>query len=166
MTLLYGQAYLPGCIVTEDSSVMSEPYFVSNARQRVREIEEPPALTARLLLVDGDTDSADALGLLLELRGHDVRIADNAQTALQMIAEQQPDVVLVDIGWPSATGYEIAARLRNEATAEPLVLVAVIGYGQESTRVGFDHQLEKPIDQRQFNRILALLAKKSEINAV
>ena len=67
-----------------------------------------------------------------------------------MAAEFRPDIVLLDIGLPGMSGYEVARQLRALPECEDAMLVAVTGYGQESDRrqsreAGFDHHLVKPV---------------------
>jgi two-component system CheB/CheR fusion protein len=81
-----------------------------------------------------------------------------------MAIEDQPDVVLLDIGLPEMDGYEVARRIRQDPALQNIVLVAVTGYGLESDRVrsqeaGFDHHLVKPVD---FDALLELLAAIAE----
>ena len=76
----------------------------------------------------------------------------------------RPDVVLLDIGLPGLTGYEVAQGIRQQATLKNIVLVALTGYGQESDRqrsreAGFDHHLVKPADFCEVEQILASVAK-------
>ena len=72
----------------------------------------------------------------------------------------RPDVVLLDIGLPGLTGYEVAERIRRQPALKNTVLVAVTGYGQDSDRqrsqeAGFDHHLVKPADFGKLQEILA-----------
>ena len=112
----------------------------------------------RILVVDDNADSAEALALALGATGHDVRLAADGSSALEGAAEFQPEVVLLDIGLPGMDGYEVARRLRADGGAQ-MVLVALTGYGQEEDRqrardAGFDHHLVKPIPP---DALLALL---------
>jgi PAS domain S-box-containing protein len=114
----------------------------------------------RVLVVDDNVDTADSLTLLVDLSGYAVRTAYDGPTALQAAIEYRPNVVLLDIGLPGLTGYEVATRIRQQAALEGMVLVAITGYGQESDRqlaleAGFDHHLVKPVD---FDKVQLILA--------
>jgi CheY-like chemotaxis protein/anti-sigma regulatory factor (Ser/Thr protein kinase) len=105
----------------------------------------------RVLIVDDNRDSADALGLLLELAGHEVRIAHDGLTALSIAGTFRPALVLLDIGMPGMNGYDVAKALRQEPWGEALCLTAMTGWGQDEDRrqaheAGFDHHLTKPVD--------------------
>lgn len=112
----------------------------------------------RILVVDDNRDAADSLALLCETDEHISYIAYSAAEALAMAPQFAPDVALLDIGLPEMDGYELAARLR-EGCANPPVLIAVTGYGQDEDRLrsqkaGFAHHFVKPID---VNKLLHLL---------
>jgi len=69
--------------------------------------------------------------------------------ALTKAAEIKPQVILLDIGLPDMSGYEVAKKLRAGTTG-PLRLIALTGYGQDddiakSTEAGFDAHLTKPV---------------------
>ena len=121
----------------------------------------PSAQGRRVLVVDDNADSAESLAILLQMQGHDVRMAYDGPSALAAAREHRPELVLLDIGLPAGMdGYELAQRLRPEAGLERAVIVAVTGYGQEEDRrraadAGFDGHLVKPVDVQKLWRLLA-----------
>jgi signal transduction histidine kinase/integral membrane sensor domain MASE1 len=121
----------------------------------------PRAQCRRVLVVDDNLDSAESLAILLQMQGHDVRMASDGPSALAAAREHRPELVLLDIGLPAGMdGYELAQRLRPEAGLERAVIVAVTGYGQEEDRrrtadAGFDGHLVKPVDMQKLWRLLA-----------
>ena len=121
--------------------------------------------TRRVLVADDNQDAAESLRLLLELAGHEVRVAHDGPGALEAAAEFRPDAVLLDIGMPGLNGYEVAARLRAFDWGAAPVLVAITGWGQEHDRrlaldAGFDHHLTKPIDPDLIAPLLAARAAR------
>jgi CheY-like chemotaxis protein/two-component sensor histidine kinase len=112
----------------------------------------PAAKRRRILVVDDNADAAETLKLLLELEGHDTRCAYTGESALTVAAEFVPDTVLLDIGLPGLSGYEVARKLRQETRLpESLLLVALTGWGSEEDRqqaraAGFDRHLVKPVE--------------------
>ena len=105
----------------------------------------------RILVVDDNRDQVEALTLLLRKLGHDVRVAFDGPSAVEMVEEFTPEIVLLDIGLPGLDGYEVAQRLRITRDSRDLQLIAVTGYGQAADRrrssaAGFDAHLVKPID--------------------
>ncbi len=116
----------------------------------------------RVLTVDDNRDSAESLRMLLELWGHDARCAFDGREALDLAEDFEPEVVLLDIGLPGMSGYELAARLRASEALRQVTLIAVTGYGQEEDRrqvraAGFDHHLVKPVDPDALERLMKVL---------
>jgi CheY-like chemotaxis protein len=109
-----------------------------------------PAIPRRVLVVDDNADAAESLGMLLEVRGNDVRIAYDGLEALEAEDDFKPEIVLLDIGMPKMSGYEVARRIRS-ARGDAVLIVAITGWGQEEDRrrareAGFDHHFTKPVD--------------------
>lgn len=113
----------------------------------------------RVLVVDDSEDAAFALAMLLREWGHEVATAGDGPSALAAVAQHHPDIVLLDIGLPGMSGYEVAARLRASGETH-LKIVAVSGYGQpddvaRALAAGCDAHFPKPIDPATLNRMLA-----------
>ena len=131
-----------------------------NASQQSAEAQHAPTNRRRILLADDNRDAAESLAMLLEMAGHEVRVAHNGKSALSLAQVFRPDTALLDIGMPDMTGYEVAESLRHEPWAAKLVLIALTGWGQESDRrraheAGFDHHLIKPVDPDRLARVIA-----------
>jgi PAS domain S-box-containing protein len=103
----------------------------------------------RILVVDDNRDAADSLAALLEIDGHQVKTVYTAEASLEEVASHKPDLILLDIGLPRISGYEVARRIK---AAHPLIsVVALSGYGsaedkQRAVGAGFDAHLVKPVD--------------------
>ncbi|HKQ82569.1 MAG TPA: ATP-binding protein [Steroidobacteraceae bacterium] len=105
----------------------------------------------RMLVVDDNRDAADSLEVLLGAAGHDVYKAHTGRDALNLALRARPDVLILDIGIPDMSGYELAERLRQEAWARAALFIAVTGWGQRedkerAQRAGFDHHFTKPVE--------------------
>lgn len=105
----------------------------------------------RVLVVDDNVDAAEMLAALLELRGHRVRIVHDGAAALAAAARFQPHAVLLDIGLPDQSGFEVAPLLRRIEGMAQARLIALTGWGAEQDRqrsreAGFDGHLTKPAD--------------------
>ena len=112
----------------------------------------------RILVVDDNIDSAETLGLLLRLSGHEVKTAYSGQSALELARLDRPEIVMLDIGMPGMDGLEVARRLREVAGLKDVLLIAMTGYGQDEDRrrtegAGFNSHLVKPIDLEQLNSL-------------
>jgi CheY-like chemotaxis protein len=120
----------------------------------------------RVLVIDDNRDAAESMTVLLELWGHEVRIAYNGPDAVGLAADYRPDAVLLDIGLPGMNGYEVAQRLRELPGCEGAMLMAVTGYGQDEDRrrsreAGFDHHLTKPVEPAVLQSLLASAPQRS-----
>ena len=88
------------------------------------------------------------------------RSSFDGEAALATATDFKPDVVLLDIGMPGLSGYEIAGRLRAMPFGDQVVLIAVTGWGQPGDReraqeAGFDYHLTKPADPTTIQQIVA-----------
>ena len=101
-----------------------------------------------LVLVEDNPSVATALQVALEQAGHSVRSFADAPSVLAGVSSLTPDAILIDIGLPGMDGYELAAKLRQQANTKSAVLVAVTGFRRRDRVAGdvFDHYFNKPLD--------------------
>ena len=114
----------------------------------------------RILIVDDNVDACESLAMILRLSGCDVRCVYDGPSVLESATSFRPDVVVLDIGLPGMSGYEVARQLRRLNAFQQSPLVAVTGYGQDDDRrrsqeAGFDYHLTKPIDPKELQAIIA-----------
>ena len=72
------------------------------------------AVRARVLLVEDNVDLAEGLATVLEIQGHEVRVAHEALAAVESARSSIPDVILLDIGLPGMSGYERSEEHTSE----------------------------------------------------
>src|SRR6267378_3417642 len=116
----------------------------------------------RVLVVDDNEDAADSLAMLLTVRGDKVRIAYDGAEAVAAEHDFNPEVVLLDIGLPKLSGYDVARRIRS-ARGDGVLIIAITGWGQDDDRrrareAGFDHHFTKPVD---FEMLFDLIDRES-----
>jgi CheY-like chemotaxis protein len=110
-----------------------------------------PRDRARILIVDNDMISADALEQMLHALGHsETRVAYSGEAALSIAADFRPEVVLLDLSLLDMTGYHLAESLRDRAQSRQVRLIALTSSpehaGREQARAaGFERYLVKPI---------------------
>ncbi len=114
----------------------------------------------RILLVDDNHDSADSLAMLLELKGHEVRIAYEGEQAVQIAPRFAPHLCVIDIAMPKMDGYATIAALREMPELADTMYAAMTGFGHASDRertrdAGFDAHLVKPVELALFDELLA-----------
>jgi PAS domain S-box-containing protein len=116
-----------------------------------------PAKQLRILLVEDHKDTRHTLSRLLTHFGHQISVAADKQSALNILASSQNfDVILCDIGLPDGSGYEVIFQAKRR---HPVKAVAITGFGTEadvrrSTEAGFDFHLVKPVDLRELQDAL------------
>ncbi|HSH91620.1 MAG TPA: ATP-binding protein [Ramlibacter sp.] len=128
----------------------------------------PPAVAhgaGRILVVDDNEDAADTCATLLEMSGYTVRVAYSPKAAMEALREFKADVAILDIGLPGMSGYELAARIREEPIAFRGRLVALTGYGQAadmaaSRGAGFDAHLTKPVGPTELLELVERLSRE------
>lgn len=108
------------------------------------------AADCRILVVDDNRDAANSLAQLLELKGGRIQIAYDGLSALALLDEQRPHLVILDLGMPGMDGHEVARRIRARPDCQDITLIAMTGRSQETDRqhsleAGFDHHLVKPV---------------------
>jgi len=121
---------------------------------------EPAAAPQCILVVDDNRDAVESLAFLLQLAGHRVDTAFDGEAAFALAQQVRPDVVLLDLGMPKVSGYEVARRIREQPWGKQIYLVALSGWGQADEKLrtqeaGFDAHLVKPVAPEALNRLLA-----------
>ena len=114
----------------------------------------------RILVVDDNVDAAMSTALLLRLLGHHVETVYDGPSTLEAVQAFHPEVILLDLGLPGMSGFDVARTLRAQPEHRELLLVAVTGYGQEAARrqsdeAGFDRHLVKPVEPSALVKALA-----------
>jgi CheY-like chemotaxis protein len=105
----------------------------------------------RVLVVDDDHDSTDALARLVGHWDHSARSSYDGAGALRVAAVQHPNVVLLDISMPHMDGCQVARQLRLDFSGHDCFIIALTGDGNEHTRqrcleAGIDMVLIKPVE--------------------
>jgi DNA-binding response OmpR family regulator len=108
-------------------------------------------MNSRVLVVDDDLTVRDVVRRYLELAGLEVALADNGEDALAWIAENDPDLVVLDLMLPGIDGLEVCRRLR-QTSAVPVVMLTALG--EEENRIaglqlGADDYVTKPFSPRE-----------------
>ena len=113
-----------------------------------------------MLIVEDNRDAAATLARLIEMCGHEPRVAHDAASGFAAAVELSPDLALLDIGLPDMSGEDLARRLRGHGCCRTSLIVAVSGYDSAEDRAqsrlaGFDAHVKKPADRALIESILA-----------
>jgi DNA-binding response OmpR family regulator len=123
----------------------------------------------RILVVDDLYDAVEATCLLLTHMGHECRKATTGAHALELDKSFNPDLVVLDLGLPDISGYEVARTLR-ERHGSAIYLAALTGWGQAEDRerslaAGFDQHLLKPITVRTLEGVIVAAERTARARA-
>lgn len=125
---------------------------------------EPEGSTVRerILVVDDDRATADTMALLVRTLGCEAKAAYSGEAAIELIADFEPDMALIDIGMPGCDGYETVAGIRRQPGGTHVILVAVTGWSRDQDKrraydAGFDLYVTKPMRVETLRDLLALL---------
>ena len=136
----------------------------SNERRAESAQVEAPAPRAkgpsrRVLVVDDNQDAAIMLSALVKALGHEVLTVHDGAEALRVSEGYRPELIMLDIGMPGMSGYEVARRLRERKRSPRPLIVAVTGWGanddeERSKEAGIDIHLVKPVEEAQLRRVM------------
>ena len=119
--------------------------------------------SARVLVVEDDSDIAGVLRRSLDRDGYEVRVAGDGEAALEQSAVFEPDAVVLDLGLPKLDGVEVCRRLRAEGDVPILMLTARDGLDArvEGLDSGADDYLVKPFEREELlARLRAMLRRR------
>jgi len=112
-----------------------------------------------LLVVDDDRANLALAEALLDAEGFDVYTATDAISALEVLKDVDPDLILMDIQLPGMDGWELTARLKNNAATRHIPVIALTAYGRtgdedRAKEVGFVEYVPKPVSTRELPNIV------------
>ena len=123
---------------------------------------------ANIVVCDDEPHIVQGLRYLFETDNHDVRVAHNGQEALDLIAEDLPDLLVTDIMMPKLSGFDVVERLRSSPETASLLIIMLTAKGQRSDAVyarelGASEFVTKPFSPIQLRELVrGLLAQKCE----
>jgi two-component system, OmpR family, KDP operon response regulator KdpE len=124
--------------------------------------------TMRILLVDDDVSIQRAIAPLLRSRGYEVDVVGTGAEATQAVADQAPDLVVLDLGLPDLEGVEVCRRIRKQSKLPIVVLSARAGEADKvaALDIGADDYVTKPFSAEELlARIRVALRRVSEAEA-
>ena len=132
---------------------------------RAENVRASAASAPRILVVEDESDLAMLLSYNLEAEGYVVDSAERADEAELLLAENPPDLVILDWTLPGVSGLEICRRLRAREDTRMLPVIMVTARGEEAERVrglsvGADDYVVKPFSVPELMaRVRALLRR-------
>jgi CheY-like chemotaxis protein len=122
----------------------------------------------RILIVDDNATNLKLVAYLMRANGYTVETALDAESAIEAIRANHPDVILMDIQLPGIDGLELTRRLKADPTTRDIVIVAVTAYAMKGDQAkalaaGCDDYITKPIDTRTLPDTIAKHLAKREV---
>jgi DNA-binding response OmpR family regulator len=111
-------------------------------------------MSKRILIADDEPSIVAALEYLLQQGGYEVLIARNGDEALDLLEQQTPDLVLLDVMMPRKSGYEICNRIRHQAEWRHIKVIMLSAKGRDAEvnrglAIGADLYVTKPFSTRE-----------------
>jgi CheY-like chemotaxis protein/MinD-like ATPase involved in chromosome partitioning or flagellar assembly len=126
----------------------------------------------KLLIVDDEADTLRLVSLMLERQGYEVLTARDGKTALERVAKDKPDLILLDVMMPDMDGFEVVKILRSDPQTEDIAIIMFTAKSQVEDKItgleaGADVYLTKPTQPRElFAQVKAVLARSQKTRAV
>jgi len=117
----------------------------------------------KVLIIDDEKNIRDIFALLLKEKGYDVRSAASGEEGLAAAAALRPDVVLLDMNLPDASGLDILTEIRSRLAKCRIIIITAYGTiknAVEATKLGAYAYLEKPIDNEE---LLLMIERALEV---
>lgn len=122
------------------------------------------AAKAQVLVIDDSPDVRTFLTLWLTGFGCQVRTAEHGEAAERALAQEIPDVILLDVVLPGLNGFEVCLRLKQHVPTSQVPIVMMSGLREPANvlrarEVGAKHYLVKPFDERELMTVIGSLVK-------
>ena len=135
-----------------------------SAQGKGSESMDSRARVATVLLVEDTEDNRQMMRRLLELSGFKVVEATNGKEAVELAAEVEPDVILMDLSLPLVDGLAATRRIRQLPGLERVPIIAVSAHDtadfhSEALAAGCDAYITKPIDYSELEEVVDRLIR-------
>lgn len=111
---------------------------------------------SNIVIIEDHPENARLAEKLLKHAGHNVTIAEDGETGLQLVLEKLPELVLIDLGLPDVDGQTVAALIRRNSDMKNAKIVAFTAWPEDralqmAQAYGCNGVINKPIDTRNFS---------------
>ena len=119
--------------------------------------------TARVLIVDDELRNRQLLEVMLEGEGYVLATAASGEEALEAVAKQPPDLILLDVMMPGVDGYQVAARIKGDVATAGIPIILLTALNDRNSRAhglraGAADVLTKPVNRAELlERVRGLL---------
>jgi two-component system phosphate regulon response regulator PhoB len=125
---------------------------------------------ARILVVEDEADIREVLVYNLQQAGHELLVAERGETALALVREKRPELVLLDLMLPDISGLEICRALKSDASLRSIPIIMLTARSEEIDRVvgfelGADDYVVKPFSVRELSLRVQAVLRRSQASA-
>ena len=111
-------------------------------------------MSKRILVVEDQEDNRQIIRDMLSATDYEITEAESGEQALEAVAKQRPDLILMDIQLPGIDGYEATRRIKADPALRSITIIAVTSYAlsgeeQKARAAGCDEYVPKPYSPRQ-----------------
>lgn len=152
------------CIIYKSAKLVQHPYAIRWHTCTGLLLPEMLIMNGKILFIDDDPASGKVITWAMEGLGHQMRIATDGESALKIIDDYTPDIVVCDIVMPGLDGYQVCKVMKANPNLVNTLFIAQTGWDTPereklSKEAGFDHHLVKPVDVNALLQILFLSVK-------
>ncbi len=94
----------------------------------------------KILLIDDDPDFVEAVRVIVESGGYAVRVAYDGQEGLAAVAEERPDLIVLDVMMPVMNGHETCARLKGDPATAGIPIILLTAVADRVTTSTYSHR--------------------------
>ncbi len=123
----------------------------------------------KILLVDDDPDFVEAVKVIVEKGGYDVRIAYDGQEGLEAVAAEKPDLIVLDVMMPVMNGHEACAKLKSDKETADIPIILLTAVADRVTTSTYTHRdmleseaddyIPKPVEPKDLLELIKNWAK-------
>ncbi len=123
----------------------------------------------KILLVDDDPDFVEAVKVIVEKGGYDVRVAYDGQEGLEAVAEEKPDLIVLDVMMPVMNGHEACAKLKSDKETADIPIILLTAVADRVTTSTYTHRdmleseaddyIPKPVEPKDLLELIRNWAK-------
>jgi DNA-binding response OmpR family regulator len=123
---------------------------------------------ARILIVDDERQNRQLLEVMLATEGFVLQTAASGEEALALVAQEAPDLILLDVMMPGMDGYQVAARIKGDVATSGISIIVLTALDDRNSMAhglstGADGFLTKPVEHAELRaRVRAVLDQRGQ----